>query len=132
MKLPITGSCLCGNATGRSCSGRGGSRGKSGGLPPGQRHGSATGAARCLKPAEKMQGWDHWNPAHGVVTEVGRRILRVVADVAQSVEHWIVIPGVAGSSPVVRPSLNLSAERLIYRQRFGSKRETTIRSSRRI
>jgi hypothetical protein len=35
-------------------------------------------------------------------TEHGRES-ESVAIVAQLVEHWIVIPGVAGSSPVIRP-----------------------------
>ena len=32
------------------------------------------------------------------------------AIVAQLVEHWIVIPGVAGSSPVIRPTPNADRE----------------------
>src|SRR5262249_47675924 len=47
-----------------------------------------------------------WSFSHHEITAGGRRgggaRLGLRADVAQSVEHWLPKPGVAGSSPVVR------------------------------
>ncbi len=70
--------------------------------------------AAGFQPASVMQGADRDESGHAIS----------MVDVAQLVESRIVIPVVAGSSPVIHPSLNQRQIqksvriRLLYRSRF--------------